>query len=497
MSDIREILQRAVEGVEPSSEDLDPVLERAGRRDRRSRLSAALVALAVAAAGIGFALATFEGRLRRPVQPASEPFPDFDRLRKAWTAQVDLRGFPMVDGAVQSYGEVILGREQGLVAFPKDCRSDNGACEPAWVARFASAVHSAPDLAHGVVYKAARDGIHAVEAKCGSGGLECSPLWIGRVPPDAGQPFGARVVGDRVIATVSRGENPDQYVTAVAFRVGCTSGGAFCRPDWVAAMGKGTVHSPGLVVGDMFYQQIGSRLVGFEADCGDEQASCGPSFVFETGGHDVYPIEAGDELIVTSGDGYVYAFPQTCPTRPCEPLWRGNTGGYLEGWPVATDTIVAATQGSSVVAFPLDCRSDGGQCDPVWEFDAEGDFYPSVQAAHGGRIIATDWSKGRIWALPGDCGARCAPAWVASTGSKAMGTQIVGESVLVSTDEGKMFAFPLDCSGTCAPIWTASVQGELITDILVDADGLYAVSVGAAITEVDRDALLTGFRETT
>jgi hypothetical protein len=504
MAEVREILEKGLEGVEPPPEDYSRLMERARRRDRRSRLAAAVVAGAMAAAGIGLAVVTFGNVQPAPPEPVAEPEPpppDFGRLEVAWTARPDLGRLPPVDTVAHTATKLIIGTDHGLIAFGKACGTGGASCQPAWTAEFPSRVATPrPIVAGGVLYQAGDQGVYAFDPNCGAGGAKCEPLWIGRVPEELGQPIEARVVDDVVIATVSRGDNPGQTVTAVAFSVGCASPGRSCDPAWTGVMGTGTIHSPGSVVGDTFYQQIGSRLVGFEARCGDGSAVCEPSFVFPTGGHDVFgPVRAGDELIVAFSDGSVYAFPFDC-AGTCQPLWRGETGGYMESYPVVAGEVVAVTRGSNVVAFPIDCRDDGGSCDPAWRFDAGGNRYPSVGFAEPrvgdedpAMIVAADWQRGDIWILPSDCSGTCEPAWGLSTGGEARGVQVLGDVIFLEIGSGEIRAFPLDCETGCEPIWSADVEGRLVTELLVDGEGVYAVSVDGELGL--GQAIVTTFRE--
>jgi len=72
MSDVRERLRRASERLTPPNRAFERLLEREARKRRHGRVAAATVALVVAFAVIGGALAVLSGLLREHVEPGSD-----------------------------------------------------------------------------------------------------------------------------------------------------------------------------------------------------------------------------------------------------------------------------------------------------------------------------------------------------------------------------------------------------------------------------------------
>jgi hypothetical protein len=463
----------------------------------RRRLGILAVALAVAGAGIA-ALVLTGGENRRPAGPGREAAPSLREVEPAWTATIERRGFPGA-ALVQGGDVLVASTDRGLYAYAKDCETGGRACAPLWVGDIRT-TDPAPALAGGVVYEAEERGLIAFPIDCGSGGATCEPLWVGPVPTGVNAASDPVVADGVVKVTYSFGDGKDHRVHAVAFPVGCGAGGETCEPMWTAFVGTGTAYFPTPAVAGAFFNQVGSAVVGFDAHCGTGGESCRPSFLWPTGGKEVRgPVRAGAELLFTSTDGSVYALPVECPELPCRPLWTGDTGGYLGTFPVVAGDKVFVARGSTVYAFPLGCRSDGGECPPAWTAPVERVDYPSVEHADDRIVIVARELMGSgptMWAFPPDCGNPCRPLWVATVEGRVGPVVVVGGTVFAGTYGGEVLAFPVDCAtdgSACAASWTAGVPGR-VSDMLGDGSEIYVLSWGGDGIPVRRGTL-TAFRE--
>jgi hypothetical protein len=90
MSDLRSVLERAVEGIEPASDWFESVRRRARRRERARRLASGMLALLIVA-GVATGLwAAFHGHERSlPVTPGPSELEQLDKQIAALTAQRD------------------------------------------------------------------------------------------------------------------------------------------------------------------------------------------------------------------------------------------------------------------------------------------------------------------------------------------------------------------------------------------------------------------------
>src|SRR2546421_9941221 len=70
MKDVKSVLERGVEGIEPTSDWFESVLRRARQSERNRRLGSAILALLIAAGvGTGLALALSAGSSLTPARP--------------------------------------------------------------------------------------------------------------------------------------------------------------------------------------------------------------------------------------------------------------------------------------------------------------------------------------------------------------------------------------------------------------------------------------------
>jgi hypothetical protein len=484
MGDVRDLLDRALDGVEPPEAAYERTIGSARRRDQRKRFLTAVAALTVAAVGVAGLILAFPAREERSDRPRpGREGPPFEQLRRAWSAEIEV-DFPIVD--TTQLGDIVaIGTDRRVYAFEKACGGTSADCSPSWTAggKFSFSIAAA----QGLVFAGSEDGLLAFPEDCPS---NCSPRWTG-VVPDGANVGGPIVEGDVIRVRYSFGQMPRHESHSAAFPVDC--GSAICSPSWTGALGDGTVYEDGTVAAGAFYQHVGDRLIGYDADCGSGGVECSPSFLWPTNGEDAY-VAAGPsdarEIVVSTGDGNVYGFPPACDPLPCSPSWVGETEAFLEGPPlVAGETAVIAGSGS-VFGFPAECRSDGGLCDPVWTAKAPERSW--VEAADE-RIVLVDTGS-VLNVLPVDCDRNCRPEWSAAPGGDTWVADIIDDAVLVGTTDGNVLAYPVDCQGedACAPIWSETVTGQ-VTGIEVDRTGVYVLSTSPS-QGVSRQVTVTAFR---
>lgn len=204
----------------------------------------------------------------------------------------------------------------------------------------------------------------------------------------------------------------------------------------------------------------------------------------------------GHVVAVTHSDelhtAFVFTFDAACADEgACEPLWTADIGdlGVMPDGPVILDGTVYVG-GEDLYAFPLDCRNDGGPCDPEWI----GPVDPGVAdqpVVSGGRVFVGS-TEGRVYAFRVGCGtggATCEPDWTSGDlGLPLIPSAVDGGRLYVSVwpaDEhtrhmSRIFAFRTDCAGRCVPEATWDVRPQPFASMPAVADGV--IYVGTAET---------------
>ncbi|MGH2650771.1 MAG: hypothetical protein ACRDHK_06110, partial [Actinomycetota bacterium] len=367
MNEALETVRRAVEAIPVPPPDPERVRRAARRRAMRRRITAGGVALLIAAAGTAFLVGALRDAGPRPATPGTEGPLDPTTLTYAWSVRVE--NASAVGEVLQDSDRIYVPTATGAVAYPKACSDP---CVPVWsldVAEVDGEVGQPMTtlaLGDGVLAVNVAGRLAVVATDCGDGGSACQPLWlVDPIPGTSG--YVGPVIADGVIkVTTNEGDAPDNRHTAVAFEIHCREDGGECSPLWRAELGSGAAHVPGVAVGGVFYQQIGTRMLGFLARCRTDGGTCEPDFVVESTGDpqsqqsDLYgPILHDATLVLASGEGTVAGYPEHCATS-CEPRWTTPVADYLEGDPfVARDVGVVAHEGG-VTAVPLSCSGASG-----------------------------------------------------------------------------------------------------------------------------------------
>jgi hypothetical protein len=224
-------------------------------------------------------------------------------------------------------------------------------------------------------------------------------------------------------------QTPENTHQLVAYRVGCGSDGATCRPAWVADVGAPIFPSP--VVGDgmVYVSVVGVGVQAFAAGCAAEGVGCEPTWVARVpGGPQGQPVVSDGVVYVLGSDRRIYAVDGATGSS----RWVGDTASplldvekSLEHPPVVGDGVIviafARNYATSEVpsylyAFPTSCASDGGACRPEWwaripdEFLSE--FGPAI--ADGFVYVGTETAPGsgigHVFAYPVSCAKRAVGA---------------------------------------------------------------------------------------
>jgi hypothetical protein len=481
MNDIREALDETVRDMEPAGLTAEGIRARARSRHRRGRLLTTLIALVMAAAGVGWLIASFSPASRPPVTATASPTPsplDTSTLHLAWTAYLPGGTFDL--GIAHDAQHLYLRDESGVVAYPLNCSDP---CSPSWRGAVPGRVISQTvAVSQGVVVVTSDAGMWAFGSDCSSDGSLCPPLWKATPPQGANSFLAPLAWGDVVRIEYGVGAMPNHHVYALGFRLDCRTDGGECEPLWQADLGVGIAFVPGTVQDGVFYQQVGDVLTGYEAGCESDGTSCQPVFSVRALGDSHTdasslsgPVLAGDELLVTSGGGGIYAYRPGCGTE-CQPLWSGRASGSLEAPPrIAGDTAVVAVR-EGIVAFPLDCRHDGGTCDPAWRGHVEN--FATLEYADGERVVAVDhFDRGAgIIVFPSRCAGDCTPLWSAKPSGQVRGVASDGTTLFVGLSDGTAAGYPLACRSTCQPVWTADVGSDKPWNLLVSGPGLFVAS---------------------
>jgi outer membrane protein assembly factor BamB len=410
MSDVRHILEERRRAHQPEPGGFDRLVQRRTRRQRNQRIAAAGVALTLmAGAAYGAVIALRE--VRQGLRPAGPSISasNVSRLRLSWTGSM---GGGVTPSAPVDGGDRIFVGADRLYAFPASC--GDAACKPLWTWRPPEGrrVVSRPAVAGDLVFVSAGS-LYALPVDCGTRSSACEPVWVAPQPPGDTAGYSAPIVAGGVVYVNSA-------MGPYGFPANCGTGGAVCSPVW-----------------------HGSSAGGFSG------------------------VDVSEGKVFVNGPEGLFVYPVACPgdALACRPLWFAPHGGAFSS-PVAGAGMVFVHHGASTLyAFPEDCRSDGGSCDPAWSWRGPFTANPSdMQVSDGlGYVAGPD---GNLYAFAVDCGSRgstCDPLWSAALPrSVTLGAQLPPPVVavdLVFVYADRLSAFPARCSegDSCSPLWTSDV----------------------------------------
>lgn len=290
----------------------------------------------------------------------------------------------------------------------------------------------------------------------------CSPIWFATVGFNS-QPHVAVGEGLVVVASTAPSSFP-QPGRVWAFRVGCASGGAQCRPSWVADFpGTQAIDSAPTIADGLIFVSVGflnhPYLYALDADCGSGGSSCKPRWRAPVATDGRGSVAVADGIAYVTDYGGVSAFGVHCAQdgRTCKPLWHGSVG-IVSGGAAIADNKVFVAAGGFVYSFDANCRQT--ECLPIWT-GGEGADGISAPAVAGGLVYALT-NGGDLFAFPVDCRARCRPKWSATVFDRhifAGLTPAIGNGVVYVTwaagagPQRWLEAFPTDCHTPCSELW--------------------------------------------
>jgi outer membrane protein assembly factor BamB len=448
MSDLRNALEARRRQFQPEPGGFDRLAASRRRRRRNHRMVSAVVALAVAGAGVWAAVGAI-GALRDGVEREVPAAPSLNpsnvrRLQTAWVGRI---GSGPVSSPVVSDGTVFVATADTLYAFPASCAGGGGTCRPTWTAPTGGlgSVPASVTAADGVIFVASTR-LSAFPTRCRSDGGACDPLWVSE--PGAGSHrLSVPAVGEgRVFVGAADG-------SLYAFPMACGTRQALCEPLWVGAATPSHGFGNPVVENGMVYV-LNSRLYAFPADCGIAGAQCEPAWTSfpPFSGVSKGPV-VHREVVYVASDDLVYAFPVPCRTEggacPTGWTWRPQTSeGRLLSPPAFADGLVYVNPGR-IYVFPEGCAERGeDSCRALWLADKESLHPSSAPTASGPLVFVAD---ARPYAYPTACGLggeTCAPLWVgppagplddAAAGYTSAAASEAG--VFVATNRGRLLAF--------------------------------------------------------
>jgi outer membrane protein assembly factor BamB len=181
------------------------------------------------------------------------------------------------------------------------------------------------------------------------------------------------------------------------------------------------------------------------------------------------PIESGFASSIAAGDHEVYvhsthkglsAFPSSCPTRQCDPLWTTPLlGPGTEAAPIVVGSRVYVTS-DRLVGFPASCAVRLGQCAPIVTEPAPVRGQQLSAPAVWGDRIYVGAMDGRLLAYATGCDKRsgCGPVWAARTGGSLLNSTPAISHGLVYVMSDRLYAFPVACPQLCRPRWVAAIS---------------------------------------
>lgn len=324
-----------------------------------------------------------------------------------WVADVSGGSRP---GVTVSGDRVYAGSGDGHVyVFDLSCATGGANCRPIWSIDVGGNVGQ-PIVADGRIFATTKDPgqnlrVLAYQADCGDDGGRCRPIWQGSI----GEPGSfVPVVRDGFIFL---GNGPSKLT---AFAVDCGTHGATCKPAWVGIPGLETTFASAPVFGNGLMYELAHRgvigidpaclrsstcriewqseplpgyppvlagttlylatvttneLYAFDATKACGTVVCGPMWSVHVPAQPAYgtPLVVGDVVFVATTAGRVYAYPATCPTGSCDPLWSGTVGTNEVRLASDGHTLFAASEGQlaayapSVSALPRTAASSGSK----------------------------------------------------------------------------------------------------------------------------------------
>jgi outer membrane protein assembly factor BamB len=338
---------------------------------------------------------------------------------------------------------------------------------------------SSPAVAGGFVYFGTELGqLLAFPDHCRES--QCDPAWRVDLPQSI---YDTPAVVDGVLYVGTASRLGRLYAFDVA---ACLSGR--CAPLWTGRVAVGE-SSPNVVDGVVY---VGSQLGGVYAfaagGCGGAP-TCDPLWVGQTEGYVLGSPAVVDGVVYAgASDGKLYAFDAGgCGAPTCRASWTGRVGGpiYTSSPAVAGGVVYVGSFGAAPNSH-LNAFAAAGcgraVCDPLWR--GTGGHYIDSSPAVAYHRVYIGSGDGTLLVYPaGGCGQpTCAPNWVGEAAGTTATTQsppsVANGVVYVGENDGRVFAFPAaGCRRSpCRPSWEFITQDPLVNSSPVMVNGTLYVS---------------------
>ncbi len=168
--------------------------------------------------------------------------------------------------------------------------------------------------------------------------------------------------------------------------------------------------SPAAVYGQLYGVSTVGALLAVPQNCAaDASGVCAPAWSSTLSGN-LAKVSVDNNRIYIARNG-IEVYDTSCSTGTCSPRWRSARGF---GKPLVSNGVVYVRETgseigdtSAVIAYPVDCRSDGGFCSPLWELPLPGRIFDELVIAEGRLFVTVEFNlavyRENCGALPGGC----------------------------------------------------------------------------------------------
>lgn len=456
-------MQRSQAGMDSGAGSIEGFRAFEARRRRRQQAVAVLVAVAIAALGFAGVLRAFrpqsmpakditvdnvadlrlvarvdvDWRRQEPVLVAGENLVVFasDRAIAAYPNDCDDPCDPLwrtpslgrLTLLPRIQGDLLLGAGQDgrAYAFPLPCDAQDGVCDPLWTTPASLRLDGEAVIQAGFLFASDGQRLIAFPLRCEAPSGACDPAWRS---PALGPTRSVESVGDLVVVHTRERR-------LFGFATSCRPIDGVCEPLWTFDTPTFPYFYPLMRAGDrLLFLAFGGRYEDrpvLPAECARE-AECSiagswslPSAV-PKGSRSLFNWETtvlDDTVLLTWNRsrsdpfGGIVEMPLSCFGLPdCRPLWTarfrvGEIGDPTTDQIVGDDVVAVGLMATNpdngrILTFPLSCRSDGGECEPLAEIHSN--YYPVEISA--GVLYARGYTTGAK-AYPVECEAPCEALW--------------------------------------------------------------------------------------
>ena len=390
----------------------------------------------------------------------------------------------------------------GLNPFEQALGADTvGSLDLAWQAQLGKLVNgSSPAVVGDLVYIASSDGTLWAWHRDGCGQSLClKPVW--RSEP-LGQIIDSPTVADGIVYIGSQTNTHSNNGKLNAFSAaGC--GHAVCAPLWQGDAGKDAIleSSPTVADGVVYVGAFDGRLYAFDAQGCGGASPCQPLWKGRTGGSiESTPLVADGRVYVGSDDGRLHVFDaHGCGAATCRALWTGRLGDpVFSSSPAIVDGIVYMVSQHALSAFDA-AGCGASKCEPLWQAVDKVQFFNGSPAIAGGHVyVGFDTGVGVFAA--GGCGKRrCELEWLLfGSGAQAAvvsSPTVANGVVYAGRNTGELLAWQADPCGqsTCMQIWSHLFDDPLLTSSPSVVDGRVYIGATEALASEDHQGRLVVF----